>query len=120
MRLGLPEQQVPLSMHLPGRCASQPRIVLRGLRFALVHDPSVLYKLIVSLPVLLLSLYYHPWVDTALVPVVAAVMLAAEIFNTAIEAMCDIIQPEDDRRVAMVKDSRPLRLVSPSQPGSSS
>lgn len=80
------------------------RIVLRGLRYALVHDPSVLYKVLLSVPVLALSLYYHQWVDTALILVVSAVMVSAELFNTAVEAICDIVQPEEDPRIGMVKD----------------
>lgn len=80
------------------------RIILRGLRYALVHDPSVLYKVLLSLPVLILSLYYHAWVDTALILIVSAVMVSAELFNTAVEAICDIVQPEQDPRIGMIKD----------------
>jgi diacylglycerol kinase len=80
------------------------RVALRGLRLALVHDPSVLYKVLLSVPVLVLSIYYHRWVDSALVLVVSALMLAAELFNTAVEALCDIIQPDEDTRVGLIKD----------------
>lgn len=31
-------------------------------------------------------------------------VLSAEIFNTAIEKICDIIQPEFDKRIGFIKD----------------
>ena len=43
-------------------------------------------------------------VDTALILIVSFGVLAAEIFNTAIEKICDIIQPEFDKRIGFIKD----------------
>ncbi len=34
----------------------------------------------------------------------SAAVLSAEIFNTAIEKMCDIIQPDFDERIGFIKD----------------
>lgn len=43
-------------------------------------------------------------IDTALILIVSFGVLVAEIFNTAIERVCDIIQPEFDRRIGFIKD----------------
>lgn len=43
-------------------------------------------------------------IDTILILIVSFGVLAAEIFNTAIEKICDIIQPEFDRRIGFIKD----------------
>lgn len=43
-------------------------------------------------------------IDTALVLIVSFGVLIAEIFNTAIEKICDIIQPEFDKRIGFIKD----------------
>ena len=43
-------------------------------------------------------------IDTALILIVSFSVLSAEIFNTAIERICDIIQPEFDRRIGFIKD----------------
>ncbi|ROI00127.1 diacylglycerol kinase family protein [Chryseobacterium daecheongense] len=43
-------------------------------------------------------------VDTALVLIVSFGVLSAEIFNTAIEKICDIVQPEFDKRIGFIKD----------------
>ncbi|WP_326984145.1 diacylglycerol kinase family protein [Chryseobacterium sp. MYb264] len=42
--------------------------------------------------------------DTILILIVCFSVLVAEIFNTAIEKICDIIQPEFDKRIGFIKD----------------
>jgi len=42
--------------------------------------------------------------DTVLILVVSFGVLMAEIFNTAIEKICDIIHPEFDERIGYIKD----------------
>ncbi|SHG45218.1 diacylglycerol kinase (ATP) [Chryseobacterium oranimense] len=43
-------------------------------------------------------------VDTVLILMASAGVLSAEIFNTAIERICDIIQPDFDKRIGFIKD----------------
>ena len=43
-------------------------------------------------------------IDTILILIVCFGVLVAEIFNTAIEKICDIIQPEFDKRIGFIKD----------------
>lgn len=43
-------------------------------------------------------------IDTVLVLIISFGVLIAEIFNTAIEKICDIIQPEFDKRIGFIKD----------------
>lgn len=43
-------------------------------------------------------------VDTILILIVSFGIFAAEIFNTAIEKICDIIQPDFDKRIGFIKD----------------
>lgn len=42
--------------------------------------------------------------DTALIILASFAVLSAEIFNTAIEKICDIVQPDFDRRIGFIKD----------------
>ncbi|AYZ12652.1 diacylglycerol kinase family protein [Chryseobacterium arthrosphaerae] len=42
--------------------------------------------------------------DAALILLVSAAVLSAEIFNTAIERICDLIQPDFDPRIGFIKD----------------
>ncbi len=77
---------------------------MRGLLGAAVSDFSVLYKLLISLPIVVLSLVYHAWLDSLFVVLVTGVMLIAELLNTAIEALCDLVESRYDRRVRHIKD----------------
>ncbi len=42
--------------------------------------------------------------DAVCILIVSFIVLAAEIFNTAIEKICDLIQPEYDIRIGFIKD----------------
>ncbi|WP_431610161.1 diacylglycerol kinase family protein [Chryseobacterium sp. 'Rf worker isolate 10'] len=44
------------------------------------------------------------YTDAALVLIASFAVLSAEIFNTAIEKICDIIQPDFDKRIGFIKD----------------
>ncbi|MGU3377152.1 diacylglycerol kinase [Chryseobacterium sp. M5A1_1a] len=43
-------------------------------------------------------------IDAALILIASVGVLSAEIFNTAIEKICDIIQPNFDKRIGFIKD----------------
>lgn len=43
-------------------------------------------------------------IDTILILMVSFGVLTAEIFNTAVEKICDIIQPDFDKRIGFIKD----------------
>jgi len=44
-------------------------------------------------------------IDTILILMASIGVLSAEIFNTAVEKICDIIQPDFDRRIGFIKDA---------------
>lgn len=78
--------------------------IIAGLRFAVLNDFSVLYKVLLSLGILGITVYLRHWVDLIIILVVTTLMICAELFNTAIEALCDFVQPASDPRIAQVKD----------------
>ncbi|AGW14980.1 diacylglycerol kinase [Megalodesulfovibrio gigas] len=80
------------------------RICLHGLALAMRYDFSVAYKLALSAVVLAVALLMRDTVDVLLVAVATAQMLMAEIFNSALEAVCDYLTAREDRRVAAIKD----------------
>lgn len=75
-----------------------------GLRFALVSDFSVAYKLVLSAVILTSSFHFRQWVDFVVVLVVTGEVLMAEMFNTAIEALCDFVENRHDDRIGAIKD----------------
>ena len=80
------------------------RIIASGLRYAVVYDFSVAYKLVASLVALALAIYYRHWVDLIMIALATALMLTAEMFNSALEAICDYLQPREDYRIKVIKD----------------
>lgn len=80
------------------------RVIASGLRYAVVYDLSVAYKVALSAVVLLLSFAYRAWIDVLMVLVATALMLSAEIFNSSIEAICDYLQTAKDEKIKAIKD----------------
>jgi diacylglycerol kinase (ATP) len=67
-------------------------------------DFSVSYKLVLSVLVIVPSLFLHKWIDSSIIILATAMMLTAEMFNTVVEAMCDYIQSDYDPKIGMIKD----------------
>jgi diacylglycerol kinase len=80
------------------------RTIFSGLRYAVVYDFSVAWKLLVSLLVLVTALVARNWVDAMLIIVVTALVLVAEIMNSAIEALCDFIETRHNDKIGIIKD----------------
>jgi len=80
------------------------RTVMSGLRYAVIYDASVAYKLVLSSLLLLIALFLQAWVDMLMILVVTAVVLTAEIMNSAIEALCDYVQPAYNEKIKIIKD----------------
>lgn len=80
------------------------KVALRGLRFAVIADFSVAYKLVLSLLVLIACVAFREWIDVAAVLIATALMLVAEIFNTAVEALCDFLESNNNEKIGIIKD----------------
>jgi len=94
------------------------RTVFSGLRYAVVYDFSVAYKLVLSALVLAAAFALRAWADLLLILVVTALVLVAEILNSAIEALCDFVETRHNEKIKVIKDIaaaavgiRHLRLV---------
>jgi diacylglycerol kinase (ATP) len=80
------------------------RTVFSGLRYAVIYDFSVAYKLVLSALVLAAAFALRAWVDLLLILVVTALVLVAEILNSAIEALCDFVETRHNERIKVIKD----------------
>jgi diacylglycerol kinase len=80
------------------------RTVFSGLRYAVIYDFSVAYKLVLSALVLGGAFALRVWVDLLLILVVTALVLVAEILNSAIEALCDFVETRHDEKIKVIKD----------------
>jgi diacylglycerol kinase (ATP) len=75
-----------------------------GLILAIQSDRSVAVQLVISGISLAVCFWFREWVDFLLILIVTGMMIASEIFNTTIEAICDYLQPEHDPRIGKIKD----------------
>jgi len=79
------------------------RVAVNGLLLAW-RDKAVAYKLVISVVVLLLNATKGAWVEDCVLLTVTALVLAAELINTAIEELCDYVQPEHAPQIGATKD----------------
>lgn len=78
--------------------------VFSGLRYAVLYDASVAYKLVLSVVVIGAAWALRAWVDMLLILVVTAFVVVAEVFNSAIEALCDFIETRHNEKIKVIKD----------------
>ncbi|MGB3294736.1 MAG: diacylglycerol kinase [Phormidesmis sp.] len=80
------------------------KVILAGLHVAVVTDFSVAYKVILSVPVLAVSFFLQQWVDVSIILLAMGLMLVSELFNSAIEVLCDFVEPQRNERIRITKD----------------
>jgi diacylglycerol kinase len=97
-----PEEPRPLRSDWPGPLR-KTRVVLLGLWRA-GHDVPVAYKMVASVVVLVLAAITTEWLDLAIVAAATGLLLMSELFNTAIEKLCDFVEPGHDPQIGAVKD----------------
>jgi diacylglycerol kinase len=79
-------------------------VILSGLHVAVVTDFSVAYKVMLSVPVLGIAFFFRQWIDVSLILLAMGIMLISELFNSAIEVLCDFVEPRQDERIRVIKD----------------
>jgi diacylglycerol kinase (ATP) len=94
---------MPASKPQPYQPLRKCRVALHGLRLAM-RDTAVAYKLVVSVVLLTVAFAQRSWVDFGLLLVATALVLAAELLNTAIEELCDYVQPDRAPQIGATKD----------------
>jgi diacylglycerol kinase len=80
------------------------RTVISGLRYAIIYDWSVTWKLVLSVFLLGLAFLFREWIDVLLILLATAFVLVAEIFNSAIEALCDFVETQQNPKIKIIKD----------------
>jgi diacylglycerol kinase (ATP) len=80
------------------------KVVLSGLYLAIASDFSVAYKVALSIPLIAISLILNKWVDFNLILMATGLILMAELFNSAIEILCDFVESHQDERIGAIKD----------------
>jgi len=80
------------------------KVILSGLHIAVITDFSVAYKVILSVPILGGAFFFRQWIDVSLILLAMGLMLISELFNSAIEVLCDFVEPQQNDRIRIIKD----------------
>lgn len=80
------------------------RTIAVGLRYAVLSDFSVAYKVVLSVIVLVVAFALRQWVDVLLILLATGLVLTAEILNSAIEALCDFVEFRHNEKIKVIKD----------------
>ncbi|NYD41964.1 diacylglycerol kinase [Nocardioides panaciterrulae] len=80
------------------------KVVFAGLSFAVRHDFSVAYKVVLSLVLVVGAAALQRWVDFVVIVLATGVVLTAELFNSAVEGVCDFMETGPDERIGAIKD----------------
>ncbi|MHB8810191.1 MAG: diacylglycerol kinase [Desulfobulbaceae bacterium] len=80
------------------------KICLAGMHYAIRYDFSVSYKFFLSGIVLLICFFFRQWLDFLLIMAATGQVLMAEMFNSAIEALCDFIETKENFKIKVIKD----------------
>ncbi len=80
------------------------RIAFSGLRYAILNESSLVIEIILSALVLAGCFYYRQWLDFSIVLVASGLMLVTEMVNTAIEGICDFVEPGHNEKIGIIKD----------------
>ena len=81
------------------------RYAFRGVRWMARHEPNMRFHLLATVAVVAAAAAFRLSIEqwAALVFAIALVLLG-ETLNTAIEVVLDLVHPDDDERVGVVKD----------------
>ena len=79
-------------------------VILNGLKFSVLHDYSVAYKVVLSIITMVTSYYFKQWIDLMAILIVTGLMMVSELFNSSIEAICDFLVTEENERIGIIKD----------------
>jgi diacylglycerol kinase len=80
------------------------KVCLEGLYYAARFDFSFAYKLFLSIGVLITCFILRQWIDFFFILTATALVLMAELFNSAIEALCDVVEARQNPKIKVVKD----------------
>jgi len=84
---------------------SRMSYALAGLRYAFQQEKSLRFHAMATGLVILLLLLLQPAIYWwAIVVITVALVVAVEMLNTAIEGICDFVQPEHDEKIKHIKD----------------
>ncbi len=81
------------------------KYAFRGFRIAFIEESNFQIQIAIAIIAVVLGLYFD--IDTfewLIVIGITGLVLTAELFNTALEELCDMLKPHHDPHVGKIKD----------------
>lgn len=80
------------------------KVCIAGIYYAARFDFSFAYKLVLSIGILMASFVLRQWLDFFFILTATALVLMAELFNSAVEALCDFVETRENLKIKVIKD----------------
>ena len=80
------------------------KVCMAGIYYAARFDFSFAYKLFLSIGILIVCFALRQWIDFFFILTATALVLMAELFNSAIEAVCDFVETRENQKIKVIKD----------------
>jgi diacylglycerol kinase (ATP) len=80
------------------------KVVWSGFWFLMRNDFSVTYKVVISILVLALAIWFRQYTNVMLILISTGNMLGMEIMNTCVELLCDFHVTEYNAKIKVIKD----------------
>jgi diacylglycerol kinase len=92
--------------HSPKRLVNSVKFAVQGIKYAFEREQNMTFQVLISIVVLLVGLIIGlnriEWILTLLL---MGLVMGAELINTSMEAMLDVMKPEIDPIVKIAKDT---------------
>jgi diacylglycerol kinase (ATP) len=83
---------------------SSAKYAIQGLGFAFKTEPNLSIQFTIGLVFAIFDLVTNQWILSVANLIFMSLVMSLEIINTVVENICDIIQPEYDKRIKLIKD----------------
>ena len=80
------------------------KVCLDGIYYAARFDFSFAYEMFLSIVILITCFILRQWLDFFFILTAMALVLMAELFNSAIEALCDFVEIRKNEKIKVIKD----------------
>ncbi len=83
---------------------SSARYAIQGLSFAFKTEPNLWIQFTIGMFFAVFDFATNQWILSVANLIFMSLVMSLEVMNTVVENICDIIQPEYDKRIKVIKD----------------
>ncbi len=81
-----------------------PYYALVGIYTAFKREPNLSLQLFVGISFTIFGIFHQRWVTAVANLILMSIVISLEMLNSAIETLCDLVQPDYHPKVKIIKD----------------